>query len=181
MDVHGQRCERLLSGALDGPTVRRIRFARFRFTMRQAFVTKAPGEVVLETRRRRITCHRLPLAVRLRYRVVLAVDGHVAQLELSDPEIQRGLETWLARAGGLAEIAGFRSVEQQTSFWPSERTLELLDLEGWRGEAAFLVANIMLIALRRYVAVNATAPDDALAAAEPAPSPRPAFRVHSAA
>ena len=181
MDIDGPRCARLLTSAFDGPTARHVRFARFAFTVRQAFVGKARDEVVIETRRRRfITCHRLPLAVRLRYRFAIDRDGRVASLDVGDIEIQGALESWLARVGGLVEVAGYRSVEQSTRFWPSERALDLLDLGGWRGEAAFLTANLMLIAVRRHVAVRPVEPATAATGDQPAPKssrrPPPSYR-----
>jgi hypothetical protein len=182
MDIHGRHCERLLKSAFDGPTARRVRFARFAFTMRQAVVGKVPDEVVIETGRDRyITCHRLPLAVRLRYRCAVASDGHVSELQVSDLEVGRALEGWLAQMGGLVEVAGYRSVEQSTWFWPSEQTLDLLDLGGWRGEAAFLIANLLLIAVRRHIAVLPVEADEAAAAEEPVQRAAAGRRLHTAA
>ncbi len=182
MDIHGPGCERLLSSAFNGPTARRVRLGRYRFTVRQAFVAKAPDRVVIEMRGRRyITCHRPLLAARLRFRFAIASDGHIADLEVHDVEIQGGLENWLARMGGLADVAGYRSVEQSTRFWPSEHALGLLDLGGWRGEAAFLVANLMLIAVRRHVAVHPVELDGAAEVDRPARPDRAGLRLHPAA
>ena len=117
----------------------------------------------------------------MRFRFAIASDGHIADLEVHDVDIQAALESWLARMGGLVEVAGYRSVEQSTRFWPSEHALGLLDLGGWRGEAAFLVANLMLIAVRRHVAVRPVELDGAAEADRPAPPNRAGLHLHTAA
>lgn len=139
------------SGGTDGAAAQ---IGRRPFSVRQLEIEKRAGGILLDTgRRRAIVCHRPFWSTGIRVRCGIAVDGTVDELVCSDTQIEAALDTWLGSAGNLLDAAGFRSVEQKPRYWPSACTLDLLDADGWRGEAAFLLANMMLSAIRRHVAV----------------------------
>lgn len=164
MDIHGPSCESLLATAVAGVRPRRGRFGTVELAVRPVAIEKIPGGLWIDG------WHGRHLAVaagasrwrnllpwpRVAYRCRIAADGHAEALKVSDPEIERAVGEWLAAAGNLVDVTGVRELGEAPSFWPSEVTLPLID-ETWRGDVAFLLANVALCCVRKYVAVRSAA------------------------
>ncbi|MDX6751505.1 hypothetical protein SH611_16990 [Geminicoccaceae bacterium 1502E] len=172
MDIYGPSCERLVRAALEGPAAGPLLVGRHRFRLRQLEILKAPDGLGLGGGRgHHLSLYRGPLAVRrLAYQGRLASDGRMIELAVGDLAIDAALGRWLVAEGPLDRLAA--PAGQHAACWPSDAPLGLLDsLGGWRGEAAFLLANVMIAACRRYLAPRA---------APARPQPEPA-REHDAA
>lgn len=176
MDIYGPSCERLVRGALEGPAAGPLLVGRHRFRLRQVAILKEPGGLAVDGgRRRHLSLHRGPFVVRrLRYEARLAGDGRMVELAVSDLAIDAALGRWLVAEGPLGHLA---SAGKAGLCWPSDAPLGLVDaLPGWRGEAAFLLANVLVCACRRYFAPRPQAdggliPEAGTAAIAAAPAP----------
>jgi hypothetical protein len=154
MDVHGPTCARLLEVAIAGSRAERGRFAASMFTVQPFGLRKECGQFLVDAgKAARLAIG--PLLRRQRVGMVAAIDmdGFVVGLDLDEPQVRSALEGWLLRTGSLIPLAGWRRVAEPPSYQPVAASLALLG-RGWRGEAAFFLANSLVCAVRRHIAVR---------------------------
>lgn len=145
---------RAMAAALDGPSIKDVEWSSFGhdFNVKKVAVTRTSDGVTIDGGDGRHISHRLPWRPddQIYYKCRVTRDGKVEGLEMNIKTSWETLQEWFGTAGDILGVAALVAgkADQASMREPTPSSIELMD-GSWKGDAEFLIANIITAAALR--------------------------------
>lgn len=153
---------RAMKAALDGPSIKDVEWSSFGhdFNVKKVLVTRTSNGITIDGTDGHHISHRLKYRPddQFYYKCRVTKDGKVEGLEVNIKTSWDVLEEWFKTGGEILSVIGLiAKADQVSALDPTPSSIELMDGK-WKGDAEFLVANIIARVAEREMPELKTTP-----------------------